>query len=331
MRELLAIVLSVALLVTGCSVDSDVSVEIQVEAPDDYIRGAVFELGAVYDAEGVERRADIDDRVLETSASFVLEVPAQNQGVLQAIEAELRHPKYRPASVILLVEEGASSASIMLQPQRWTTNARHTFIEPAYETTVAAAEHLDWIKEVYFNRPEWLLINEAFQEDHRLVAMLAYGGGSKKGDWERVRLANIERWEGVSALMEERSYTPCPPGYELEGFAHRPCGAERLNITYYERDDGRAAAAEQEEQLRQIVHARNDLARRLQVDVSDVKFGGYQKEDYNPARNGCPDAGDPADSSSQHGYLMVFSAGRGTSFSYYGKKGELPFFCRQKS
>jgi len=228
------------------------------------------------------------------------------------------------------MSKNSASPIIVLRPQRWTTNDRHTFVKPEYETTVAAADHLDWISAVYFKRPEWLLINEAFQKDHRLVSMLAYGGGSKKGDWERVRLANIEKWKVLKETMDERSYTPCPPGYTLEGFANRPCGAEKLNINYYERDDGKAAA-EKDEQLRQIVHARADLAKRLQVDVSEVRYGGHQIEYYDPARAGCRDAGEPPESKEQLGYLMVFSAGIRGSFTYYGKQGEMPYYCRENT
>ena len=330
MRKASAAVFYAALLVAGCSVASDVSVEIHVDAPDDYVRGGVFELSATYDAEGVQQQASIDDRVLESAASFVVEAPGRDQGVLQAIQAEFRHPKYRPTTVIVEINKNSASPIIVLRPQRWTTNDKHTFIRPAYETTVEAAEHLDWIREVYFKRPEWLLINEAFQKDSGLMSALAYGGGSKKGDWERVRLANIEQWKVVKETMDERSYTPCPPGYELEGFANRPCGAEKLNITYYERDDDKAAA-EEDEQLSQIVHARTDLAKRLQVDVSEVKYGGYQNEYYDPARAGCPDAGEPSESQEQLGYLMVFSAGVRGSYTYYGKQGEMPYYCGEKT
>ncbi len=331
MREELVLTLSAALLLAGCSGKSDISIEIGVDAPDDYIRGGVFELGAVYDADGAAERVALDDRVLESGASFVVEVPGHKQWVLQAIEAELRHPKYRPASEIVVANDILMSPTIVLRPQRWTTNDRHTFIQPAYETSVAAAEHLDWIGEVYFQRPEWLLVNEAFQEDHRLVSMLAYGGGSKKGDWEILRLANIERWKDLNETMEERSYRACPPGYQLQGFAHRPCGAEKLNITYYDRGDTESATAAQDELRRQVSHARADLAKRLGIDESAVELGSYDSREYDPVLAYCPDAGAPPEVDDEPGYEIAFVVNDRGLFIYLGKNGELPFYCRSKT
>ncbi len=320
--------LPLAVLAAACVDASEVSVEISVDAPDDYIRGGVFQLGAVYDADGVEEHVNVDDRVLESESSFIVRVPAQEPSNLLMLVAELRHPKYKPTTVIVEMDQKPASWTIALQPRRWTTNDRHTFIQPAYDTAVAAAEHLDWIREVYFERPEWLLVNEAFQKDHRLVSMLAYGGGGKKGHWEEVRLANIEQWKSLRDTMEERSYTPCPPGYELDGFAHRPCGAERLNITYYDRDDGKSA---EEEWRSQVSHARTDLAQRLQLDESAVQLGGYELRTYDPELAYCPNAGEPPKSEDEPGYEIIFSVKQRGIFVYLGREGELPFYCRGKT
>ncbi len=324
-------ILPVALLAAACVGASDVSVEIGIDAPDGYIRGAVFELGAVYEADGVEEQVDVDDRVLESDPSFIVRVPAREQSRLLAIVTELRHPKYKPTKVTVDMSRDSSSRTVTLQPRRWTTNERNTFIQPAYGTAVAAVEHLDWIGEIYFRRPEWFLINEAFQRDHRLVAMLAYGGGGKTGHWEEVRLANIERWKSLQESMEERSYTPCPPGYEPEGFAHRPCGAEKLNITYYERDDGKAPVAAEEEWQSQVAHARADLAKRLQLNESAVQLGGYELRSYDPELAFCPDAGEPPNVEDEPGYEIIFSVRDRGVFVYLGRKGELPFYCRSRT
>ena len=70
-----------AVFVAACSAHSDVAVDVQIDAPDDYIRGGLFELRAVYDGEGGEQRVAIEDRVLESGASFVVDVPGRDQWV----------------------------------------------------------------------------------------------------------------------------------------------------------------------------------------------------------------------------------------------------------
>ena len=39
----------------------------------------------------------------------------------------------------------------------------------------------------------------------------------------------------------------------------------------------------------------------------------------------------PGESEEQLGYLMVFSAGVRGSYMYYGKQGEMPYYCGEKT
>ncbi|MDJ0938626.1 MAG: hypothetical protein QNJ00_02550 [Woeseiaceae bacterium] len=315
MAKRITALVSFFLLAFGCAWASPV--EVRIVAPDNYIRGGVFELFAV--SENGERRR-VDDRVLESADSFVVEVP----GRASPLRAELRHPKYRPTHA----EIAAGAPVVTLRPARWTAPDKELWIDPAYETSLAGQEHIRWIREVYLERPEELIITETFQKHSQLVSRLAYMGAGKPGDWGKLRQANIAEWKAIGAIVEERTYEPCPEGYVHQS-PIRPCGA--IRITYIERDPAAEAerAAEKDLELRQMVYAREDLAKRLRVDVSEVRFGGRENWLYQPARVGCTEDM-PAASEETPGYTLVYSAGRRGSFYYHGKSNEMPHYCKQR-
>ena len=305
-------------------------IQVHIDAPDGYISGGVFNLQAAYEADGEITYVDIDDRLLHSDASFVVQLPRREQGLLKEIRAELRHPKYKPAFEVITASEISTPLAITVRPARWTTNGKHTWIKPIYETSVAGMEHLRWVRTEYFQRPERLSVNEAFQKDHQLVAQLAYKIRGKSPEWVELRLANIAEWEAIAKIMEERSLGPCPPGYVLETLTNRPCGALVFKDTYPDPETLAAMAAEKEkeekEQWRQIQFARADLAKRLQMDQNSIRFAGHGWIMWDSAAVGCPEEGKMYKEEETPGYIILLQPPNETYY-YHGKVNELPSYC----
>ncbi len=302
-------------------------IQIQIIAPDEYIRGGVFELRAEYEVDGKLLYSEVDERVLESDASFFVELPKRSQWSLKEVQAELRHPKYKPTIGVIGGSEDLAQMAVTLRPKRWTTNDSNNFIKPAYETLVEASEHLRWIRTEYFQRPERLLVNETFQEHHRLVAMMAYGGGGKKGEWEKLRQTTIAEWHAIKKLMDERSYEPCPPGYVLETLINRPCGALVFEETIPNPNAAAERAARRAEEGRQIIFATADLAKQLQVTEKGVRLQGYERVMWDSTAIGCPEESKAYKSEERPGYVIIFSGYEMGTFFYHGKMNEMPFHC----
>lgn len=314
---------------SGCAGVPYDPIQVHIDAPDDYISGGVFKLQAVYETNGELTYVDVDDRLLYSDASFIVQLPSREQGILKEIRVELRHPKYRAAFEVIAVGAGLTPQAITVRPTRWTTNEKNTWIKPTYETLVAGMEHLRWISTAYFQRPERLAVNEAFQKDHRLVAQLAYGGGGKMGEWEELRQLTIAEWEAIAKVMEERSYEPCPPGYVLETLVNRPCGALVFEDTYVPPISAEERAAREEAEFRHIQLAVADLAKRKQIDVKTIRFAGYQQTMWETSAIGCPEEGNTYKREETPGYFLLLQPPYETYF-YHGKSNEDPFYCDEE-
>ncbi len=320
-------VLTLAVVLGGCDLGPS-SVQVHVDAPDDYIHGGVFKLHGAYERNGEIISVKIDDRLLYTDESFVVPLSGREHGDIRELRAELRHPKYRPVSEVLSVGKDSEPVEITVRPVRWTTNERHTWIEPSHETLKAGMEHLRWIRTEYFQRPERLPVNEAFQKDHRLVALLAYGGGGKKGEWEALRQETIVEWKALAEIMEERSYEPCPEGYEFEGMVNRPCGARKFEVTYIPRVSAEERKAKEEEQFRQMKLAIEDLAGRKQIDINTIRSANYSETVWETTALGCPEEGVTYEEVATPGYFLILQPPYETYF-YHGKANEDPFYCEE--
>ena len=301
---------------------------VRIVTPDDYIRGAVFQLHAEYEIDGEAVPVVLEDRLLADELYFELQLPSRAPWSLNALRVELKHPRYKPTMAVVTGNPHWFRQDLELEPTQWTTNDRRTYVEPSYETSKAALEHLRWVRTEYFARSEWLAVNETVQADPQLLGSMAYAGGSKDGEWERVRQQTIAEWKSLKGVLDERIYEPCPDGYEVEDMNYPPCGKQRVNIVYLE-----PAAREPEDQSSrwnegsQISHARADLARRLEVEVDTVRFAGYQPMIWRSDALGCPDDGESYTEEEITGYYMAFTIAHGGVHYYHGRADSAPFYC----
>ena len=302
--------------------------QVSLVVPDEYIRGAVFVLRAEYEQDRVVTEIVLDDRVIETSESFEVNLPARAPWSLRGMRAELRHPKYKSAEVSVPSNPHWANQAIEIEMFRWTTNDRHTFIEPSYETSIAVLDHLRWITNDYFARSEWLLINEAVQKDYPLIGKLAYANGKKSGEWEAVRQQAITELNTLKTAIDERALQPCPEGYEVENLGYPPCG--RQKVQYYKRPSAAVRKAKQDEEIRVSKLAWTDLVKRLGVDENLVRLGGQGDTVWETSALGCPEEGQSYAEEPTPGYMIAFTVKYGGTHFYHGRTGEDPFYCPEE-
>lgn len=317
----------VAALAGGCGPDKQAhSLLVTITAPDDYIRGAVFSLRATYESDDQLSELVLDERMLESTGSFELQLTARKPSSLREMRAELRHPKYRPASVPVPGNPHEERQVLTIEPDRWTGNEKHTFVYATEEISAAALDHLRWITSDYFARPEALLANEAVQQNYQLLGMLAYGGGKKEGEWEALRQQTIAELGTLKEAIDERSLDPCPEDYEVANLAYPPCGRQEMNVTYYSVNTAEREA-EQEEQIRVMQLAFADLVARLGIDRMKARFAGSTLEMWRSSALGCPAEGQSYAEEEIPGYVLLFTVKDQGTHYYHGREGEDPFYC----
>lgn len=302
---------------------------VSVAAPDDYVRGAVFTLHAKYERDGQLSDVVLDDRVLENTGTFEIKLPARTPWSLREMRAELQHPKYQPAQVSVTGNPHWSRQELELESMRWTTNEKHTFIQPSHDTSIAVLDHLRWITTDYFSRPEWLLINEAVQQNYQLLGRMAYANGKKSGEWESLRQQTIAELGTLKEAIDERALEPCPEGYEVENLAYPACGRQEMNIQYYPTNSAQKKA-EQAEEIRLWLLAGADLVERLGVEKEAVRFAGFQRWMWNSSALGCPAEGQSYIEEEEPGYMILFTVAYGGTHYYHGREGDDPFYCPEE-
>lgn len=331
MRSIVRIVLAIAAIAALAYVlmFKD-KIRVQIVAPDDYVHGAVIQINGVHESAGQPLIVEHFNRLLTSETEFNVTVPLRPPWIFNDLRVEFRHPKYRPITETVPGNPVWRRKDITLTPERWTTNDKHNWIQPNEQTTIDALQHLRWIRSDYLDRDEWLVVNEALQAERRLaLGSLPYAGGKKSGDWEQVRQLTIAEMHEIVALLEERVLRPCPDGYEVQSQVYPPCGRQKSNVIWPE-DVGRDTRFDRFwDDAELIVHARKDLAERLEIDPGTIRLAGIQKTALPPAADICSEQALAAADENTLA-VLIFLQTRDGLYRYQALEAGAPSFCAQQ-
>lgn len=199
-------------------------IAIQLELPVSGEEGFIIEVSASYVRDGKRETVILFDEVVSGDTVIQATLPLAAPWQFESIRTQVRHPFYRPTAHYATTNPHWKNASINLTPELWSRSHDYYLVPPSEETTMAALDHLRWLREEYAARvPPHIFVQEV-RRSQLMLGSLAFARGEKEGGWEQSRRVAVDELNQLAELLDALTYEPCPEDYQRDPTVPIICG-----------------------------------------------------------------------------------------------------------